>query len=135
VAVLAIFGYAVAAYVHDHQTFACQAHLRAAFTLFGFIVLVVLVNAIGRSRDLAHRHHGTAPWLNAYTVIFALMVLGLVATVVLRSRGWGYWVLFAEAVELGLFLVFWVTQSIELWNRGLRTPQRGSRDLFPQASA
>ena len=131
-ALLAIFGYAVVWYLHDHQSFECQAHLRAAFTLFGFIILVVLVNAIGRSRDVQHRRRSSMPWLNSYSVIFALMVLGLVVSAVLRAQDWGYWVLFAEAVELGLFLVFWIRQTLELWNRGLRTLQGDSRDLLPQ---
>ncbi len=102
--------------------------------MFGFMILVVLVNAIGRTRTPGDHQPSSVPaWLNVYTVIFALMILGLVVAVVLRSQDWDYWVLFAEAVELGLFLLFWIIQSIELWNRGLRSPQRRERDLLPQS--
>jgi hypothetical protein len=134
VAVAVIFGYAVAWYFHDHLAFQCQAHLRAAFTLFGFIIVVVFLNALGVSRDTGTRRPARRnAWLNIYSVIFVAMILGLVSAWFLRRQDWAYWVLYAEAVELGLFLVFWITQTLELWNRGLRSSSAGPRELLPQS--
>ena len=136
VAIAAIFGYAVIWYLVDNEGFQCQAHLRAAFTLFGFIIVVVLVNAIGKTRNPGVRHPANLPaWLNIYTGIFVAMILGLLAAGILYLADWGYWVLFAEAVELGLFLFFWIVQTFELWNRGLRSPRPGPRSLLPQSLA
>lgn len=133
-AVAAIFGYAVVWYLRDHEAFQCQAHLRAAFTLFGFIILVVFLNALGISRNPGRRHPpGLNAWFNVYSVIFVAMILGLVSAWFLRRQDWAFWVLYAEAVELGLFLVFWFTQTLELWNRGLRSSRAGPRELLPQS--
>ena len=95
---------------------------------------MVFLNALGITRNPGSRHPARLKtWLNIYSVIFVAMILGLVSAWFLRRQDWAYWVLYAEAVELGLFLVFWVTQTLELWNRGLRSSRSGPRELLPQA--
>ena len=58
-----------------------------------------------------------------YRAVAVLMLLALAATVALSlltgSTSLVFWV---EVVLLVLFAVFWVIQTIELWDRGLRRP-------------
>jgi hypothetical protein len=58
-----------------------------------------------------------------YRAVAIAMLLALAATVALSlltgSTSLVFWV---EVVLLVLFAVFWVIQTIELWDRGLRRP-------------
>ena len=57
-----------------------------------------------------------------YRMIAVAMLVALVATVAINlatsSTSLVFWV---EVVLITLFAVFWLVQTIELWNRGLRS--------------
>jgi hypothetical protein len=92
--------------------FVAQGHTVAAIGLFACIVAVVGLNA----RDCRRRRTST----RRYLVIVVLMVAlggGLVAS---QWFGVEHWLLLAEAVVIGLFAVFWLLQTDELWHDGLR---------------
>ena len=70
---------------------------------------------------------GSAPsthsrYVAMYRMIAVAMLVSLVATVVINlatsSTSLVFWV---EVVLITLFAVFWLVQTIELWNRGLRS--------------
>ena len=91
-----------------------------AVALFAFVLVNVWLNAINLyfvRRDTSR----PVAVVNRYTVIGILMVVALVITALLGLVAhWRYWQLAAEASLIGLFAVFWVLQTIELWNDGLR---------------
>jgi hypothetical protein len=95
-------------------------HAVAAVTMFALVIANVWLNAINLyfTRRTAT---GAAPVINPYTVIGALMTTAaVVLTVVGLGTGWAHWKLVLEATLIVLFGVFWVLQTIELWNVGLR---------------
>jgi hypothetical protein len=107
--------------------FIANGHAVAAVTMFALFIANVWLNAINLyfTRRTAT---GAAPVLNPYTVIGALMTTAaVVLTVVGLGTHWAYWKLVLEATLIVLFGVFWVLQTIELWNAGLR------RDPIPAA--
>jgi hypothetical protein len=85
-----------------------HAHGYAAVAMFGFLALAVATNAWERreSRDA---------WFWAYVVIAVAMPLA--AFLVWMVGGdWDHAVLVLEAVEIGLFVSFWMLQTVRLWN-------------------
>jgi hypothetical protein len=117
----------------DRQGFVAAAHYVAAVGMFACIVGVVALNA--RSFRVT-RATAVAPtrrdFVNRYAVIAVLMVLsvavmGLVALVVT----WQHWLLWVEGTLITLFAVFWLSQTQELWNVGLRGP----RNPVPSATS
>jgi uncharacterized membrane protein len=95
-----------------------------AVALFAFVLVTVWLNAV----NLYYSRRSTpcpARVVNRYTVLGILMVVALVVTGLLGlAAGWRHWQLGAEASLIGLFAVFWVLQTVELWNAGLRTAER-----------
>ena len=59
-------------------------------------------------------------WRNRYTVVGTLMVVAVVANAAAHLAGFRWWVLTLETSMIVLFAWFWVAQTIELWNQGLR---------------
>lgn len=98
-------------------SFGCGAHFTAAIVMFGFIIAVVAWNAWGTAgRDL--RRAGRT----AYGVLAPLMILAAAVLGVATWRGWiSNGVFWIELTLITLFAVFWVLQSIELWDEGVRT--------------
>lgn len=132
VAILALFaGFTIWFYAGD-RSFDCHAHDAAAFTLFGFIIGVAVLNGLRKFRESEDRGMGAA-MLNRYSVIAILMLVVLVIGLVAMKNDWRYWVLFVEGGVLLLFLVFWFLQSLDLWDRVVR-PAGGTRPLLPQPS-
>ena len=110
-----------------------NGHTSAAITLFVALAVVIFMNALMATQ----KHDEAKPYPAIYTVIGALMVLGVVWLGGLflfdKTNGesdWPYWTLVVEAGLIGLFAAFWVTQTIELWNATDRT-----KDLVQQAPA
>ena len=98
----------------QREWFVGNAHDYAAFTMFGLIILVAVLNAL----SFMHKQ-GDPNAANRYLLIAIVMpvsVLGLWLFV------GDYNVLAAEVAAIVLFAVFWGIQTEELWDEGLRPP-------------
>jgi hypothetical protein len=93
--------------------------------MFLAVIAVVWLNARDVRRGV---QQGSMPWdrtryVAMYRAVAVAMLLALAATVALSlltgSTSLVFWV---EVVLLVLFAVFWVIQTIELWDQGLRRP-------------
>ncbi|MFG1911228.1 hypothetical protein [Kribbella sp. NPDC048928] len=126
VAVL-IFGGGLAWFLVDRSGFIGHAHYAAAIVMFACIVVVVLVNA----EQYRRKHADPRSPANRYSVIaIAMVVVPLLMVAWKKLFGWEHAVLGIEAVLILLFAAFWVSQTEELWNEGLRQELPRS----PQAS-
>lgn len=116
VAVL-IFGGGLAWFLIDRTGFIGHAHYAAAIVMFACIVVVVLVNA-----EQLRRKRGVPRALaNRYSVIAVAMVaVPLLMYAWSKLFGWAHAVLGVEASLIVLFAAFWISQTAELWNEGLR---------------
>ncbi|NUR99477.1 MAG: hypothetical protein HOV67_29995, partial [Kribbellaceae bacterium] len=116
VAVL-IFGGGLAWFLVDRTGFIGHAHYAAAIVMFACIVVVVLVNA-----EQFRRKRGVPRALaNRYSVIAVAMVaVPLLMYAWSKLFGWAHAVLGIEASLIVLFAAFWISQTAELWNEGLR---------------
>lgn len=102
-----------------------RGHDVAAVTMFIGIVVVVFANALHLGRRKAG---GSAPGSVAaaartpYAVIGVVMALTLAGVLVLAFTGLGgpQFILWVEVVLIGEFAIFWVVQTRELWDEGLR---------------
>jgi hypothetical protein len=114
------------------EWFTAYGHAVAAIAMFAFIFANVWLNAI----NLYFTRRGTskpAGAFNGYTIIGLLMATATAISVALRLVAhWDYWLLGIEASLITLFAIFWVMQTIELWNRGLRTA--GAASDLPAAT-
>lgn len=120
--VLLLGGGAVWFYV-ARDSFLAHAHGAAAVPMFVCIVAVVWLNG----RDVrSSMRAGVAParaarYVAAYRAISVLMLVSLVVTVLVSLvTGSSELVLSVEVVLIVLFAVFWLVQTTELWDRGLR---------------
>ena len=99
--------------------FALNMHNVAAIAMFFFIWLTVLLNARHlRGRQTPRQRRSRA----VYRAIGWLMVLAAVGNLAAWFAHWQYAVISVEAELIALFAVFWMTQTIELWDDGLRPP-------------
>ena len=105
------------------DSFIAHGHDAAAIPMFLAIVGVVWLNA----RDVqAAVQQGAVPatrgrYVTMYRTIALAMLVSLAATVVINlATASTTLVLWVEVVLITLFAVFWVVQTTELWNRGLR---------------
>ncbi len=103
------------------SSFECGAHFTAAIVMFVFIIAVVAWNAWGVAGEQVRGAGRTRYGQLAFAMVLAGVVLG-VAT----WRGWldngVFWI---ELTLIVLFAVFWVLQSVELWDDGMRTDDGG----------
>jgi hypothetical protein len=120
---VAVLGGGVVWFVVDRESFIAHGHAAAAVPMFLAIIGVVWLNA----RDVgAAVRQGSAPeahrrYVAMYRTIALVMLVCLVLTVVITLATSSAQVVFwVEVVLITLFAVFWVVQTIELWNRGLR---------------
>jgi hypothetical protein len=121
---VAVLGGGIVWFVVARESFIAHGHDAAAIPMFLAIVGVVWLNG----RDVqAAVSQGAAPsthsrYVAMYRMIAAAMLVALVATVGINlataSTTLVFWV---EVVLITLFAVFWLVQTTELWNRGLRT--------------
>ena len=88
--------------------FYTKGHSIAAITMFVFLALVVAINAQKHAGD-----RGVYFWI--YTVIAVLMVLIALAIFAAKSS-WDHAVLVLEAIEIALFAIFWLVQTVEHWD-------------------
>ncbi|MDN5789708.1 MAG: hypothetical protein L0H25_02400 [Micrococcales bacterium] len=116
-ALLAVVG---GGYLFARDLFVANAHYVAAVTLFVCIIAVVILNATRFGR--MHASGPTArpaDFANRYAVIAVLMVIAPLGMLLWRQIfGWDHAVLWIEATEIGLFAIFWLLQTVELWDEG-----------------
>ncbi|MFV0252103.1 MAG: hypothetical protein ACK5H2_02055 [Beutenbergiaceae bacterium] len=110
------------------EAFVNTGHVVAAIALFAGIVGVVGINGVALARARAEEGGDKrAQVLNRYTIGFIVMVLSTAfVLVVLRPRvaEYTFWL---EALLIGQFLAFWLTQTIERW----RVPEPRQDSLIP----
>lgn len=108
----------------SRSTFLEHAHNAAAVPMFLAIVAVVWVN--GRDvedADVDRTPSGTrGRHVAVYRGISAAMLATLALAVVGHLLGWSSALLVVELLLITLFGAFWVIQTRELWNQGLRKP-------------
>lgn len=120
----AVMGGGVVWFVVARESFVAHGHDVAAVPMFLAIVVAVWLN--GRDVDRAVAQ-GSMPstaarYVPVYRAISTAMLATLVATVAATFLSpWEHLVLWVEVVLILLFAAFWLVQTRELWNRGLRT--------------
>ena len=119
---LAVWVAALVVFATARGTFLDKAHYTAAIAMFACIVAVVVLNARGfhakqRAQGKDPRHLAT----NRYAVIAGLMVAAVVGIGGWDvAVGWDHAVLFIEGALISLFAAFWLMQTEELWDGGVR---------------
>ena len=118
-AIAVLFLASTAVYLWDRTLLLTRGHDIAAVAMFGFIFVNVWLNAAALHQ--ANNARGARSiWRNRYTVVGSLMAVSVVANGVAALAGFRWWVLTLETSLIILFAWFWVAQTIELWNEGLR---------------
>ena len=122
---LGVLGGGVVWFFVARDSFIAHGHDASAIPMFLAIVGVVWLNA----RDVqAAVRQGTVPttrsrYVAMYRTIALAMLVALAATVAINlATSSTTIVLWVEVVLITLFAVFWIVQTTELWNRGLRRP-------------
>jgi hypothetical protein len=101
----------------DRTGFLTGAHYVAAIALFLLIGAVVLINAVRYRRQ----DDGGALVGNPYSLIAVLMALAAVVFgLAAWLTNWQHAILWLEVSEIVLFAAFWLIQTRELWDDGLR---------------
>ncbi len=122
---LAVLGGGIVWFFVARDAFVAHGHDFSAIPMFLSIVGVVWLNARDVQKAVVE---GTVPstrsrYVATYRAIAVLMLLALVATVAINLVAASTTtVLWVEVVLISLFAVFWLVQTKELWNRGLRGP-------------
>jgi hypothetical protein len=115
-----IFGGGIVWFFADRSGFIGNAHYAAAIVMFVCIVAVVLLNA-EQFRRKQRKHAVPHSPANRYSVIALAMVIAPFAMLGWRALfGWDHAVLWIEGVLILLFAGFWLSQTQELWNEGIR---------------
>lgn len=105
-------------FIRWHDAVRDHGHDVAAIALFAGIVVVVGLNALG----LAAQSDGDRPVVrraaNRYTVVGVAMVATFVGVLVAHWAVPGFlqWLFWLEALLIAEFAVYWVLQTVELWN-------------------
>ncbi|HTX94304.1 MAG TPA: hypothetical protein VME67_05375 [Mycobacterium sp.] len=106
-------------FIFDHTLFIEQAHGVAGFLLLStFIATVFCTGYLVKRQDESKSSH-----LHRYQLFYrgiaVLMLATLIAVVVghLMRRGWELWVLAVEALLIFEFAIYWVVQTVELWDK------------------
>ena len=132
---LAVLGGGIVWFFVARDAFIAHGHDASAIPMFLAIIGVVWLNA--RDVQTAVRQ-GAVPttrsrYVAMYRTIAVAMLVALAATVAINlATASTTLVLWVEVVLITLFAVFWVVQTTELWNRGLR---RNLRRVTPIVGA
>jgi hypothetical protein len=119
------FGYAVAAlvwlvttviFIADRELVVGNGHYIAAVLMFLCIVAVVAINA----REYKDEKPEERSVRNRYAAIAGAMIGSSVAIGIAGRLGWSQWLIAIETALIVLFAAFWLIQTIDLWQRGLR---------------
>lgn len=106
----------------DPDLFARGAHYTAAIAMFGCILVVVIVNAIGyKKKKQAVEGPEVRLLVNPYWAIGGAMLgCSAIAALLAFVVDWPYTVIAIEFALIFLFAIFWIIQTVELWDDGLR---------------
>jgi hypothetical protein len=102
----------------DRAFFVETAHFAAAVPMFVCIAGVAIVNALDVDNAAKHRQYAA--------IAVAMFVLPLAIGAIGLLTHWSHTVISVEAVVLVLFAIFWIVQTRDLWDTGLR-PDRDAR--------
>lgn len=94
------------------DSFIALSHGIAAVTMVGGVIAVMIFNALDQPADERGRR-----FRGIYYAIAVALGIALAITVALHLwvPGFQHFILVAELVVIGLFIAFWVTQTVELW--------------------
>jgi hypothetical protein len=130
VAALILVG-GIAWFIVNRSGFTTGAHYTAAIALFVCIIGVVLLNAWVMATSAAGAtdlKSVRAKIVNRYSVIAGTMVASLLLMGLWKSIfGWDHALLWIEGTLIALFASFWLAQTLELWEEGLRRDAGGSQ--------
>jgi type IV secretory pathway VirB2 component (pilin) len=90
------------------------AHFYAAGAMFGCFAVVALANGWkdGATAGYRHVYRSIGGAMAFAAALFAVYRIGI------EAWGWGAWgkeVFWLEVVEIALFGLFWIAQTIQLW--------------------
>lgn len=108
----------LAVFLVARDAFLDNAHNVAATALFICIVGAAFDNAVDTPRRRLHVLYMSL----AVAMLAALGIIALVGNV----TGWEYWTIVLEVIVLGLFVVFWLVQTADLWSDGIRPRPRAA---------
>jgi hypothetical protein len=120
---LGVLGAGVVWFFVARDGFIAHGHDAAAIPMFLAIVGVVWLNARDVQQAVQQEAVPTtrARYVAMYRAVAVAMLVSLAATVAINLATASTTVVFwVEVVLISLFAVFWVIQTVELWNRGLR---------------
>lgn len=121
VAAALVLGAGLAWFALDRSGFVAGAHYTAAIAFFVCIVGVVVLNARGYGDRLVAVTNPKRAYANRYLAIAVAMVASAAGMGVWKWLvGWDHALLWIEGTLIALFAVFWVSQTHELWNQGVR---------------
>lgn len=109
-----------------------HTHNYSAITMFVLIGINVLINGYNLYQTRAHPDPANRPRpgvaklakvnkFNRYVNLGILMALAAAFIILVIKPRWQQWNFALETTEIVLFAIFWVLQTVELWNQGLRT--------------
>lgn len=121
-ALAAVAVVAIGIFTADIDLFRRGAHGVAAGLLFVCVTAVVFVNGWNRVAEEGSglRRRLAAVRRDRYGVIGYVMVASATVVGISAVAGFEYWALVGELSLILLFAVFWLTQTVDLWNEGLR---------------
>jgi hypothetical protein len=123
---------ALLVFVFARDAFDDVAHLTAASAMFFCIIVVACINA----RE-TKPHRRFVNYRNAYMATAVGMVASVAATAIFAlAGGWSHLTIGIEVALIVLFAIFWVLQTIELRDYGLRpaAPVAGERATNKRSS-
>ncbi|MBM6399681.1 hypothetical protein [Phycicoccus sonneratiae] len=106
------------------DSFVAHGHDVSAIPMFLAIVVAVWLNGrdVGRAMTQGSAGSGASRYVRTYRMISTAMLVTLAATVAANLLSpWDHLVLAVEVVLILLFAAFWLVQTKELWDRGLRS--------------
>ena len=110
-------------FLSARDAFVDNVHDIAAVLMFLCIVGAAVDNALDTKRPCLHA---------LYIALAAAMCTALVSiSIVGWATGWHYWTILLETVVLALFVVFWLVQTADLWDQGIRPRSEGKRRASP----
>jgi Ca2+/Na+ antiporter len=124
--VLAFYVVTLIVFLAGRTWFMQYAHPISAITMFALLAINALVNGYNLYETRKNQDPSAVPQkrrvrpFNTYTAIGTLMVVAALVIWIFLRPHWHQWVFGLEATEIGLFAAFWLEQTIELWDEGLR---------------
>jgi hypothetical protein len=105
-----------ALYVFAHVVYIERVHFAAAGVMFGAVSAFAVFDGLRTARLQHAKKRGTA-----YVVRGAALLVGCAAILKIgKAADWDYTTFTAEVWGIGLFLAFWVAQTIDLWDHASR---------------